>query len=130
MNAGDLALIGHAVHKAAECIERESPLGSEPRKVATVLRQIADGMQRRFFWKGDGRYVEQFDACAGPGCNDFGIGAAGWLVWQSQVDPKHEMALPLCRSCADKARRDPAFVREIERLYDLPPPLRFVEVLK
>ena len=115
MNADDLALIGYAIRKAAEQIERESQLGSAPYRAATALHFIAEGMERQFFWKGDGRFIEQWEACAGPGCNDVGRGAAGWLVWQSQVNPKHEMALPLCCDCANKARRDPAFVAKVEK---------------
>lgn len=130
MNGDELALIGYAIRKAAEQIERESQLGSAPYRAATALHFIADGMERRFLWKGDGRFVEQWEACAGPGCNDCGIGAAGWLIWQSQVNPKHEMALPLCGDCAKKARRDPTFVAKVEKLHGMPPPLRFVEKLK
>lgn len=126
MNGDELALIGYAIRKTAEQIEKESALGSDARKAATTLHFIADGMERRFIWKGDGRFVEQWEACAGPGCNDVGIGAAGWLVWQSQANPKHEMALPLCHDCSNKARRDPAFVAKVEKLHDLPAPLRFM----
>jgi hypothetical protein len=129
MTGDELALIGYAIRKVAEQIEQESTLDSAPRKVATVMQVIADGMERRFIWKGNGRFVEQREACAGPGCNDFGIGAAGWLVWQSQVNPLHEMALPLCRDCANKARRDPAFVARVEKLHGMPRPLRFMEKL-
>jgi hypothetical protein len=129
MNADELALIGYAIRKAAEQIERESPLGSALGRAATVLHFIAEGMERRYMWKGEGRFVEQWEACAGPGCNDFGLGAAGWLVWQSQVNPKHEMALPLCGDCANKARRDPAYIAKIEKLHGMPRPLRFVDNL-
>jgi hypothetical protein len=130
MNSDELALIGYAIRKTAEQIEKESALGSDARKAATTLHFIAEGMERQFIWKGDGRFIEQWEACAGPGCNDVGRGAAGWLVWQSQVNPKHEMALPLCCDCANKARRDPAFVAKVEKLHGMPPQLRFVEKLK
>lgn len=130
MNGDELALIGYAIRKAAEHIEKESTLGSAPNRVATVLHFIADGVERRLLWKGDGRFVEQWEACAGPCCNNYGIGAAGWLVWQSQVNPKHEMALPLCSDCANKARRDPTFVAKVEELHGMPRPLQFVDKLK
>ena len=130
MNPDELAFIGYAIRTAAEQIERESPLGSVPRTVATALHFIAEGMERRFLWKGEGRFVEQWEACAAPGCSDIGRFAAGWLVWQSQVNPKHEMALPLCCDCANKARRDPAFVAKFEKLHGMPRPLRFADKLK
>lgn len=130
MNGDELALIGYAIRKAAEQIEQESTLGSTPRKAATALHFIADGMERRFLWKGGGRFIEQWEACAAPDCNDIGIGAAGWLVWQSQVNPKHEMALPLCADCAKKARQDEVFIQRIAKLHNLPAPLRFMEKLK
>lgn len=129
MTGDELALIGYAIRKAAEQIEQGSRLGSAPRTVATALHFIAEGMERQFVWKGDGRFVEQWGACAGPGCNDIGRGAAGWLVWQSQVEPKHEMALPLCHDCSNKARRDPAFVAKVEKLHGMPRPLRFADKL-
>ena len=130
MTGADLALIGRAIRIAAEEIERNSRLGDFANRFAWALGYVADEAERRYLWKGDGRFVEQLEACAGPGCNDFGVGAAGWLVWQSQVDPRHEMALPLCCDCADKAQHDPAFVREFEELHNLPKPLRFAKVLK
>lgn len=130
MTGADLALIGRAIRFAAEEIERNSRLGDFANRLARALGYVAGEAERRYLWKGEGCFVEQFEACAGPGCNDFGVGAAGWLVWQSQVDPRHEMALPLCCVCADKAQHDPAFVREFEELHNLPKPLRFAKVLK
>jgi hypothetical protein len=129
MNGDELALIGYAIRKVAEQIERESQLGSAPRTVATALHFIAEGMERRFIWKGDGRFIEQWDGCAAPGCSDIGRFAAGWLVWQSQVNPKHEMALPLCCDCAKKARCDEVFIQRIAKLHNLPAPLRFRDKL-
>lgn len=130
MTGADLALIGHALRVAAEEIERNSRLGCPADRFAKMLQFIAGGMGERFVWKDDRHFVERFEACAGPGCNHFGVGAAGWLVWQSQVDPCHEMALPLCADCAEKAQRDPSFVRDFEELHNLPEPLRFAKVLK
>lgn len=129
MTGADLALIGRAIRFAAEEIERNSRLGDSANRFARALGYVADETERRYLWKGDGRFVEQFEACAGPGCNHFGVGAAGWLVWQSQVDSRHEMALPLCCECADKARRDPAFVASVGTLHSLPHPLRYTDKL-
>lgn len=130
MTGADLALIGRALRIAAEEIERNSRLGDPADRFAKVVHFIAGCVEDRFAWKGDGCFVEHRQACAAPGCNDFGIGAAGWLLWKSQVDPKHELALPLCGDCADKAQRDPAFVRKFEELHNLPKPLRFAKVLR
>ena len=130
MTGAELALIGRALRIAAEEIERNSRLGDSANRFAQTLHFIAGGAEDRLTWKGEGRYIEHFQVCAGPECNDFGIGAAGWLVWQSQVDPNHEMTLPLCGDCVSKARRDSAFIAKIARLRGLPLPLRFTDKLK
>ncbi len=121
----DLGRLGPAIRAAADEIGAGAQLKSGRWWLADLLRHLAHCADDRVFIAKTGRCVTPVMICAT--CRDWFHDAHGWLVWTSELGgTAHEMALPLCQECADKARKSSRFVHaEQERRGT--PAMRFSE---